>query len=139
MDNASKPKDGDKALVRLHRANQFNLKYKGKDIAFTAANIAGDPILTYGDRDFYGEEICVEATTLGGLVTVTLEAVADGDSARLSLLLPPTWVSGYEPVAVEALVFETVHRSTIAGPPPGAEVLYEHTATVKGTARFIVS
>jgi hypothetical protein len=128
-----------KALVYLNHANLFNLKYKGEPISFTQANIAGDPILTYGNRQFYGREISMLMTMVGELITVTLEAVPDGDSSHLSLLLPPTWVSGYESVAIEAMVIETVTRSTIAGPPPGQEVLYEHSAKVKGTARFIVS
>jgi hypothetical protein len=127
------------ALVYLHYANQFDLRYEGKAVSFTEANIAGDPLLSIGDRFFYGDEVRLRSTELGQLVTVTTKAVVDGDSRVFSLLLPPTRVSGYEPVEIEALVIEGVERTTIAGPPIGAGVLYEKVRTVKAHASFLVS
>ena len=127
-----------KALVYLHYANQFDLKYEHKDISFTQANIAGDPLLTVGDRFFIGDQIRLLMTPIGEMVTVTMSEV-EGDSLLVSLVLPPTRVSGYETVAVEALVLETVSRGAIAGPPIGAEVLIEKVSTIEGHATYIVS
>jgi hypothetical protein len=127
------------ALVYLHHANQYDLDYRGRHISFIQANIAGDPLLTYEDRYFYGGQISAQQTEIGELVTVTLEDLPEGGGWRLSMLLPPTWVSGYEAAPIEALVFETMTRKTIAGSPAGQEVEYEHVATVKGRATFVVS
>src|SRR5690606_35770797 len=76
------------ALVYLHYANQFDLKYRGKDISFTQANIAGDPLLTYDQRYFYGSQIERQDTAVGELITVILEERQNGERWQLSLLLP---------------------------------------------------
>jgi hypothetical protein len=127
------------ALVYLHYANQFDLRYRGKDISFTQANIAGDPLLTYDQRYFYGDEIELQNTAIGELVTVTLEQRPNGDRWRLTLVLPRTWVSGYESSLVEALVIESVARGRAGGPPAGEELKYERVTQVGGHALFVVS
>ncbi|PRP96782.1 hypothetical protein ENSA5_35560 [Enhygromyxa salina] len=128
-----------KALVYLHCANQFDLEHEGKRISFTQANIAGDPLLSYGDRYFYGRQIRIQRTPIGELITVTLKEAADGESELFSLLLPATRVSGYETVKIDAMVFETLVQTTIAGPPMGQQVRYEKVARVEGRATYIVS
>jgi hypothetical protein len=127
------------ALVYLHHANQFDLRYRGKDISFTQANIAGDPLLTYDQHYFYGKQIELQDTAVGELVTVILEERSNGDRWRLSLLLPPTWVSGYESSLVEALVIESVSRGLAGGPPAGQELELERVTQVGGHATFVVS
>lgn len=127
------------ALVYLHHANQFDLRYRGKDISFTQANIAGDPLLTYDQRFFYGKQIELQDTAIGELVTVTLEQRPSGDRWRLSLVLPRTWVSGYESSLIEALVIESVVRGLSAGPPAGQELEVERVTQVGGHATFVVS
>lgn len=128
-----------KALVYLHYANQFDLDYKGKTISFTQSNIAGDPMITCDDRYFYGSQITKLTTALGDLVTVVLEQRGEAERWSLTLLLPPTWVSGYEASTIEALVFETLTRSPSAGPPAGQEIDYELVTKVRGRASFLVS
>lgn len=127
------------ALVYLHYANQFDLRYRGKDISFTEANIAGDPLLTYDQRYFYGEQIELQKTAIGELVTVTLEQRPNGDRWQMTLVLPRTWVSGYESSLVEALVVESVARGLAEGPPPGQEIELERVTQVGGHATFVVS
>jgi hypothetical protein len=127
------------ALVVLHYANQFDLDYHGKPISFTQANVAGDPLLTYDQHWFYGSQIELQDTAVGELVTVTLEQRAKGERWRLSLLLPRTWVSGYESAKIEAVVIEAVLHSLVGGPPAGQELEYECVTRVDGHATFVVS
>lgn len=127
------------ALVYMHYANQFDLRYRGKDISFTQANIAGDPLFTYDQRFYYGEQIELQDTAIGELVTVTIEERPNGDRWRLTVVLPRTWVSGYESALVEALVIESVARGLTAGPPAGQEIELERVTTVGGHATFVVS
>lgn len=127
------------ALVYLHVANQFDLDYRGKHISFTRANVAGDPLMNYGDRYFYGEQILLQDTALGELVTATLERRPAGERWRLTLVLPKTWVSGYESATVDVLVIETAAHGFDEGPPPGQEIEYERVTQVGGHASFVVS
>lgn len=127
------------ALVYLHHANQFDLRYRGKDISFTQANIAGDPLLTYDQRYFYGQQIELQDTAIGELVTVTLEERPNGERWRLTVVVPRTWVSGYESSLVEALVIESVSRGLAEGPPAGQEIELERVTQVGGHATFVVS
>lgn len=127
------------ALVVLHYANQFDLRYHGKPISFTQANIAGDPLLTYDQRYFYGPQIELQNTAVGELVTVTLEQRPNGERWRLSLLLPRTWVSGHESAAIEAVVVEALVHGLAEGPPAGQELEYERVTQVGGHASFVVS
>jgi hypothetical protein len=127
------------ALVYLHYANQFDFQYLGKDISFTQANIAGDPLLSYGDRFFYGEQIEWQDSAVGELVTVTLEPRPSGERWRLTLVIPRTWVSGYESATIEALVIETVAHGLVDGPPAGQEIEFERTTRVVGRATFVIS
>jgi hypothetical protein len=127
------------ALVAWHRANHFDLHYSGKDIAFTHANVAGDPLMSYGVHFFYGDQIERLDSPIGELVTVTLEQRSGGERWRLSLLLPDTWVSSYETATIEALVIESVVHGLAHGPPAGQEVVYERVNQVTGEASFIFS
>jgi hypothetical protein len=127
------------ALVFLHYANQYDLHHQGKTISFTQANVAGDPLLSYGDRYFYGDQIELQNTAIGELITVTLEERPGGERWRLSVLLPRTWVSSYESATIEALVIETVVHGLAGGPPPGQEIEFERTNKVTGQATFIVA
>jgi len=136
---APQPSESSKALVYLHYANQFDLDYRGKTISFTQSNIAGDPMLTCDDRYFYGSQITKLATVLGELVTVVLDERGAAGRWALSLVLPPTWVSGYESSTIEALVVETVSRGTGGGPPAGQEIDYEEVTRVRGRASFLVA
>lgn len=77
-------------------------------------------------------------TPIGVLVTATLDAVEDGDSKVVTVVLPdvrlPAEGGGYGPVETVA-VFATI-RSSIAGPGQveGAGQLYV-VAALQGTAR----
>ncbi len=123
---------------QLLLANSFRFSHRGKAITFIQANIAGQPVMSVGDQQFYGDEITIEPTQLGDLVTVVLQAIADGDTTLLTLVLPPTRVEGFEEIDVKALAVRTTVRGSIAGPPPGVGHEYQ-VQEIRGRAAFIVS
>lgn len=125
-------------LAGASLANSFRFTYRGKAIMFVQANIAGQPVLSVGDQQFVGDEITLEQSQLGELVTVVLSATADGDATHLTLVLPPTRVEGFQELDIKALAVRTTVRGTIAGPPLGAGLLYQ-AQVLEGRAAFIVS
>lgn len=125
-------------LAGASLANSFRFTYRGKAITFVQANIAGQPVLSVGDQQFVGDEITLEQSQLGELVTVVLSATADGDATHLTLVLPPTRVEGFQELDIKALAVRTTVRGTIAGPQLGAGLLYQ-AQVLEGRAAFIVS
>lgn len=119
-------------------ANVFELDYRGQRVSYTRSNIAGQPLVSVGRQQFMGPQVTVEDTQIGELVTVALSVVADGDTTLLSLVLPPTRLSGSKAVDVQVLAIETTVRGTIVGPPLGQGMLYD-IEEIEGTASFIVS
>jgi hypothetical protein len=99
-------------LSRSSRDGQITMRYSDFGIV--------RPQLHYHDQRepeprFFGPqdiELSSEAT-LGGLVTVNLEAVADGDQVDLTLLLPPVRLEGGEG-AIETIAIRTTTRGSIA-------------------------
>jgi hypothetical protein len=79
-------------MESLSQANTFELSGKSIHVSYSSTSFTGVPLFSYRDdrlsRSFSGEEIHVEDTDVGQLVTVTLEAVADGDRVTFSLVLP---------------------------------------------------
>ena len=101
-------------LAGASLANSFRFTYRGKAITFVQANIAGQPVLSVGDQQFVGDEITLEQSQLGELVTVVLSATADGDATHLTLVLPPTRVEGFQELDIKALAV----RTTVRAPSP---------------------
>jgi hypothetical protein len=127
----------------LSQANTFELSGKSIHVSYSSTSFTGVPLFSYRDdrlsRSFSGEEIHVEDTDVGQLVTVTLEAVADGDRVTFSLVLPiVTLRKGSTGIRIKIPGLTVTHPSTIAGPPPGPEKLYS-IVNMKGTAQFVVS
>lgn len=126
-------------------ANLFQLRRGAVRIDYAASDFGGQPnlTLTEGDatRTFRGREIQLESVVLGTLVTVTLAAVADGDSQRLSVLLPEVNVGPKNRERIRAVVIRTTSRSSIGGPALvlGALQIYATAQIFRGTASFVVS
>ncbi|WP_207714036.1 DUF6174 domain-containing protein [Scytonema sp. UIC 10036] len=125
------------------RANVFELSGASVEVSYSDTSVLGGPRLNYRDnninRTFIGEEIRVQETELGQLITVTLEAIPDLRTVTFTLILPlvkPSTAS--ERVRIQVPGITTTTQTTIAGPGPGAEKTYT-TINLKGTAQFIVS
>jgi hypothetical protein len=125
------------------RANLFELSGNSIHVTFSSSSILGDPILSYRDDQrslsFKGDEIRIQNTELGELITVTLETIPDLKTVTFSLILPVVTVMPQSSgVRIKVPGITTTNPTTIAGPPPGPQQLYS-LVNLRGTAQFIVS
>jgi len=124
------------------QANLFELSRGAIHVTYSTTSFIGGPILSYRDnqlsRSFRGDEISVQATDLGQLVTVTLETIPDLRTVKFTLILPVVTVM---PQSVGTRVkvpgITTTTPTSIAGPLPGPQQLYS-SINLRGTAQFIV-
>jgi hypothetical protein len=86
-----------------------------------------------------GEQIRTQENEIGGLVTVTLQAVEDGDSTLLTLLVPRVNLGDMGEQAIKTIAILTTERWSIAGPSlvTGAVQSY-HTVKLRGKAQLSV-
>jgi hypothetical protein len=124
-------------------ANLFELCGNGIQVTYSTTVVLGGPLLSYRDafinKQFQGNEIFLEESRLGQLVTVTLEQVPDLKTVSFTLILPVVKVlqsSSGTNIEVPGIL-ATAH-TTIAGPGLGPVMTYRQTK-LSGTAQFIVS
>ena len=123
--------------------NRFELRLGGTTIVYTTSSIAGQPTLSLdsdGDsRSWSGSEIEREETSLGALVTVTLDFIADLKRDTLSLLLPEIHLPESGTSDFTAIVIWTTHRTSLAGPGAveGPIQVYTCVKTFHGTAQQV--
>jgi len=122
--------------VELSVANIFHFTYQGKSVSFTRSNIAGDPLLSVGEAHFMGDQIAIESTKAGELVSVVL--TSGEDITLFALLLPPTYIAGWEQVDVQTVAMKVLVKGGADGEVAGQGMTYD-VETVEGTAGFIVS
>jgi len=108
--------------VQLEDANLFDITGPIV-INYTRNSIAGVPLLSYVDGElsvrFAGREITQVDTTVGELVTVTLQDVVDAFVRTFTLVIPKIRLSLGEEVEFDAIGIETVDRSLAFVPSPG--------------------
>lgn len=121
--------------------NLYDLKGHGVHVSYSTTSIAGVPLLTVEDRSgthsFRGDQIRVQDTELGRLVTVTVETVPDLRSVSFSVLLPPFHLDGTEG-ELHTTAIRTTARTSIAGPRlvKGQVNSYE-VVDLRGTAKAV--
>jgi len=125
------------------RATLFELSSKTIQVTYSTTNILGGPIFSYRDtilsRSFRGEEIRIENTAIGEVVTVTLETIPDLRTVTFSLIVPVvTVMTQSSGTRIRVLGITTTTPTTIAGPPSGPQQLYS-AVYLNGSAQFIVS
>jgi hypothetical protein len=125
------------------QANLFELSRGAIHVTYSTTSILGGPIFNYQDnqisRSFQGEEIRIQETEVGQLITVTLETIPDLRTVTFSLILPiVTVIPQSTGTRIRAPGITTTAPTTIAGPPPGPQQLYS-IVRLRGTAQFIVS
>jgi hypothetical protein len=125
------------------RANLFELNGNLIHVTYSSTSILGGPLLSYRDDQrslsFQGDEIRIQNTELGELITVTLESIPDLKTVLFSLFLPIVTVMPQSSgVRIKVPGITTTNPTTIAGPPPGPQQLYS-LVNLRGTAEFIVS
>lgn len=124
--------------------NIYELSGNGLQVYYSPINFGPAAVFTYHDvyqaKEFRGDEIKVEHSLAGTLVTVFLMRVADGPSTSFTLLLPnfqlkinPPMTSG---AAITTIGITTLHRSTIVGPPEGQTDFYT-VHPLQGTVKLM--
>ncbi len=110
--------------IQRMKPNNYELS-KGFQVRITyqVRGSDGQPRLNYQafqgppTRTFSGDQLRLQETEIGTLVTVTLEAIPDDFTTTLTLLLPDINLAGPTgQVSFEAPVIWTTHRDTIGGP-----------------------
>lgn len=125
------------------QANLFELSQGAIQVTYSSTSILGGPIFSYRDgqlsRSFRGDEVRLQETEIGQLITVTLETIPDLRTVTFSLVLPVvTVIPQSSGTCIKVPGITTTAPTTIAGPPPGPQQLYS-IVNLSGTAQFIVS
>lgn len=125
------------------QANLFELSRGAIHVTYSTTSILGGPIFSYRDnqisRSFRGNEINIQDTAIGQVITVTLETIPDLRTVTFSLILPAVTVMPQSTgTRIKAPGVTVTAPTTIAGPPPGPQLLYS-VVNLRGTAQFIVS
>jgi hypothetical protein len=111
------------ATIALLDATQFDISGPIV-ISYSVSSIAGKPLFTYRDADrtlnFSGDEITRVPTTVGELVTVTLDIVVDAFVRTFTLVVPRVRGENGSSTEFETFGFETVDRSSGFVGPAGA-------------------
>lgn len=125
----------------LVQPNQFLLGGHDTEITFSTTSFTGVPRLTYKDRsrtlNFSGEEIRIERTQLGQMVTVNLSSnsQAFGTVETLTLLIPSISV----PIETKTGPIQTIAIFSLRSPMvkiPGQSQTYM-TLCLAGTAEQV--
>jgi hypothetical protein len=121
----------------VREPNLYVVHGYGLQVTLATTSLTGRPQLTYHDaaqaRQFTGEEIRFEDTVFGRLASVVLTSTPDLGTTTFSLVLPAVNLpaSGAQPISTIGIT--AVHRTTIAGPPPGQSTTLQ-VVRLRGTA-----
>jgi hypothetical protein len=130
------------AAPQLLDANLFDIAGPIR-VNFSRSSIAGRPQLSYQDTElnvsFQGEELDIQSTPIGDLVTVTVESIPDATDQRITLLVPTIRLTAGEEVVFETILIETIDRSAAFVLPPGpAGALQSYRVhQLQGTAQHV--
>ena len=127
------------------QANRFVLKGDRLEVTYEETAFDGQPHLDYQVlqgppvRSFSGNQISSRQSDIGTQVTVTLEAVEDGDAKLFTLLIPTINLTGTNEQTFQTLAIYTTQRGSIAGPNlvSGAVQSY-NVVQLEGTAQFVL-
>ncbi|HEX8096112.1 hypothetical protein [Jatrophihabitans sp.] len=124
----------------IKEPNMFQLSGRGVSVSLALTGLTGQPTLTYQDShhalSFSGDQdITVEDSALGQLVSVTLVKSIDAGHTSFSVLIPRLNIlAGYN--HVETLGITAVHSTSLAGIGHGQLTTY-HVIHLHGTASQI--
>lgn len=137
------PGEGIALGAPMAQPNVYDLAVVGKNIhiSYSSTSLSGEPQLIYrdtkGTRTFRGDDIRVEPTEIGRLVTVTLEQIPDLRTITLTVLIPDiNLYANVVPFQTQAIT--TTHRTSIGGPGLVKGPIQTYVAAaVNGRARHV--
>ena len=129
------------STTETREPNLFDLKGHDVHVNYSTSSIAGVPLFNYESKgekkSFRGDEIRVQETEVGRLVTVTLEVVPDLRSVTFSVLVPTVHLEGREG-EVHTVGLRTTTRTSIGGPRlVKGQVNTFEGVNLKGTAQAV--
>lgn len=122
------------------QANLYTLQGYDIQITYSTTSITGQPQFNYSDRietrNFMGDEIIVEQTGLGSMVTVQLKNnAADEGLESVTLLIPVIDLAGAQSVDIQTLAILTKQAVFVA---PATQQLQQYESVcLSGTAQVV--
>jgi hypothetical protein len=120
--------------------NLYKLSGEAVTVTYSTTSIDGKPRFTFkkGRRtlNFSGDQITSVETGIGALVSVVIASVPDKNVTTFSVLLPAIRLPDSRKQAFRTFGITTVTKTTIAGPPPGAQQTY-NTVPLRGSAQQV--
>jgi hypothetical protein len=118
--------------------NTYHLHGHGLKVTYVTADVDGTAHLTYRNGhktlQFSGDEIQVEQSEMGTLVTVTVAMTVDRGSTSFTLVLPETNLGDAQHTRIHAEGITTLHKFTnIPAFQQGQQDFY-HISQLEGTA-----
>ena len=118
----------------------FRLSGEGVEITYVTNGQDGKPHFTYKDaeydRSYVGDEIRIQQSELGSLVTATLRYLPDAWSKTVTLIVPGVWGVRDLGADVETPAIKCLHSMTMV-PQPGAAESYE-VILLKGSVQSTI-
>lgn len=130
------------APTQLEEANQFNITGPVV-ISYSRTSFAGVPQFSYKDGElelnFSGTDIARQDTSLGELVTVTLEDLipVDGPRRTFTLLVPKTRLRMGDEVSFDTLGIETIEIPARIVPQSPRAVQTYRSHQLQGVATLV--
>jgi hypothetical protein len=126
---------------RMRHANQYELSDEEVQVTSSSSGIDGRPHFTFDDgsesRSFSGDEIRSSPSELGTTLTLTLEAVPDGYTRTLTVIIPDANLAE-ESAECTAVAIDSTIRTSIGGPDLVKGAVQSYLArTLRGTASFV--
>jgi hypothetical protein len=112
-------------------------------ISYSTTSITGRPLLSYRDAEFdlsfSGAELDRTQTSIGELVTVTVDEVVDAFVRRITLLVPKIRLEPGDEQSFDTLLVESRDTSGAFVPAPGPDGVLQHYRVhqVRGTAQVV--
>lgn len=120
--------------------NLYEVHGHGIHVTYSTTSITGKPLFNYHDaaqsKNFSGDQIQVQESILGKLVSVFLMRTIDGPSTSFTLLVPNVRLPPSDSANISTEGITTLHKFSIIGPPVGQTELYT-VHPLHGTARFV--
>jgi hypothetical protein len=122
--------------------NLYQLRGHGLHVTYSTSSIDGRPRLSYQDthqmHSFVGNEIRLDPSEVGTLVTVTLQNVPDLGSTTFTLLIPRVRLSDMNSAQITTTAITTLNRSSIAPVLDEGQTQLYRTHRLTGMARSVL-
>src|SRR5678815_1997274 len=120
--------------------NSFQLRDDDIQVNYSTTSIDGKPRFTFkkgrNTLSFSGNQISSIALDIGTLVSVVIANLPDKGTTTFSILLPAIRLPESKRQAFRTFGITTVAKTTIAGPPVGAQQTHK-TVALRGSARLV--